>query len=94
MFTYILSRKEKSRRTVNHAAGFFYSCAEEKLFLHRDASRAGAGASAAADAGIRINHKLTVAFGNRRNGAFRRASAAADASVSNLKCHGCFTSTL
>ena len=59
-----------------------------KLLLGRSADGAGAGASAAADAGIRINDELAIALRNRANRTFGRASAAADAIIGNLECHG------
>ena len=49
---------------------------------------AGAGASAAFDAGCRIDLILAVALRNRANRTFGRASAAADAIIGNLECHG------
>ena len=61
------------------------------LFGLRSADRADVGAVAAVDAGSRIDDVLAVAFGNRVNGAFSLAGAAADAIIRNLVCHG-FTS--
>ena len=48
---------------------------------------AGAGASAAFDALIRIDHVLAVALGDRFHGALGLAGAAHDALVRNYICH-------
>ena len=58
----------------------------KELLLNGSAHRAGAGASAAADAGIRVDDVLAVALGDRVHGTLGRAGAAADALVGNLKC--------
>ena len=60
--------------------------------MGRGANGANLSASAAFDALFRINFVLSIAFGNRLNGAFSLASAAADAFIGNFVCHGEFTS--
>ena len=62
------------------------------LFLRGGTHGADIGASAAIDALVGIDFILAVAFGNRLHGAFGFASAAADAFIGNLICHGGFTS--
>jgi len=52
------------------------------------ADRAGTCASAAGDAGIGIDDKLAIAFGNSINRAFASASAASDAFISDNVRHG------
>jgi hypothetical protein len=57
------------------------------LRLSRRAYGASPRARTAINAGIRINHKLSVTFGYGTYGARRLTSATANAFVSNLKCH-------
>ncbi len=57
------------------------------LRLSRRADGAGARASAAFDAGIRVDFELAVTLRNRTHRALRSASAAGDAFVRNLISH-------
>jgi hypothetical protein len=58
------------------------------LFLNRSANRAGTGAGAAIDAIVLIDNVLAVLFGDAAYGALVSASAAGDALIGNLVCHG------
>ena len=58
------------------------------LCLVRRSYRAGAGAGAAIDAGIRVDDILAVAFRDCGNRAIRFAGAAGNALVRNYICHG------
>ena len=58
------------------------------LRLGRSANRAGFRASAALNAGVRIDHVLAVAFRDRAHGALGRAGTTGDALIRNLICHG------
>ena len=51
------------------------------------ADRAGALASAAVDAGIRVNYILAIPLGNSADRASVRASAAGNAIIGNFVCH-------
>lgn len=59
-----------------------------ELFLNRSANRAGTGAGAAIDAIVLIDNVLAVLFRDAAYGAFVSASAAGDALIGNLVCHG------
>ena len=59
----------------------------KRLSLRGSAYRAGASASAAANAGVSVDNVLAVTFRNCLNGALSSASAASDAIVRNYVCH-------
>ena len=60
-----------------------------ELFLFGCGNRANVLAVAAADALISIDN-VDIALGNALNGALRSASAACDACIGNLVCHGIY----
>ena len=62
--------------------------AAKGLFLHGSADGAVLGTSAAAHALLRIDNILAITLGDRFAGAVCRASAARDASISDLISHG------
>ena len=74
---------QKDRSLFEKRAVFFCRF----LFSDRSVHRAVAGASAAIDAGIRVDLVLAVTLGDRADGAAIRASAASDASVRDFVCH-------
>ena len=80
-------RPPRLRKNTKKAAlsGRFFGCT--KLLLGGSSHGAGAGASAAFDALIRIDHVLAVALRDRVHGAFGLAGAAHDAFVRNYICH-------
>jgi len=58
-----------------------------RLFLGGSANGAGLGAGTAIDALGGVDFVFAVAFGNRLNGAFSLARAAADARIADLISH-------
>jgi len=58
------------------------------LRLGRRTHGAGIRASAALDAGVRVDHVLAIAFRDSAHGALGRAGTAGNALVRNLICHG------
>ena len=59
----------------------------KRLSLRGSAYRAGASASAAANAGVSVDNVLAVTFRNCLNGALSSASAARDAIIRNFISH-------
>ena len=60
---------------------------DQGLALNRSRHRAVLGASAAVDAGIRVDHVLAVAFADRADRAVAGADAAVDAIIIDNVCH-------
>ena len=60
---------------------------EDSLFLGRGADGAGARASSAGNAGIRVDHILAIAFADRADGALFRTCTASNALITDNKCH-------
>jgi hypothetical protein len=84
----LIPYSEKSKKwDMAKAISHFFDLDSVQLVLGRSADRANARASAALNAGIRIDHILAIALRDRVHRALACAGAAADALIRNFICH-------
>ena len=83
--TFPQNKKRRSRKPCDFRDLVFF---EVQSVGRRSRNGANAFASAALDAGIRVDLIFAVAFGNGGHGAFAFASAASDAGIGDFISHG------